>query len=99
MLGLACQYATSGDFTRKHNLLTLELGSTAPARGYGLVLRARAAKLAEAAGRKFLFSLYLFQMGTDTVWDRARHVSDWHHAKQVHANISNFVKFTLLLVC
>lgn len=38
-------------------------------------------------------------MGTDTVWDRARHVSDWHHAKQVHANISNFVKFTLLLVC
>lgn len=87
--GLACQHATSGDFTRKRNLLSREPGSAAPARGYGMVLAARAAKLAQALGRKFLFLLYLFQMGTDTVWDRARHVSDWHHAKYLRANISN----------
>lgn len=80
-------------------MLTLELGSTAPARGHGMVPGVRAAKLAQTLGRKFLFLLYLFQMGTDTVWDRARHVSDWHHAKYLHANISSFVKFMLLLLC
>lgn len=72
-----------------------ELGRAAPARGYGMVLAARAAKLARALGRKFLFLLSLFQVGTDTAWDRARHVSGWHHAKHLHANVSNLTKFSL----
>lgn len=60
-----------------------------------MVLAARAAKLARALGRKFLFLLSLFQVGTDTAWDRARHVSGWHHAKHFHANVSNLSKLSL----
>lgn len=71
------------------------LGRAAPARGDGMVLAARAAKLARALGRKFLFLLSLFQVGTDTAWDRARHVSGWHHAKHLHANVSNLTKLSL----
>lgn len=92
---LLASCASSGDFSRKLSLL--QSWEEQPQAEVWDGAGSKGCQTGTSSREKFLFLFSSFQVGTDTAWDRARHVSGWHHAKHLHANVSNLTKLSLSL--